>query len=243
MDPIKCSNCGAPLTIRPRDFRRGSTQCNYCGNTFDLGEHITMDEEVQKGLRLLSRFSSLIGGLPESLDELHKPAERPPDTKITLDNQPGFRLLVKIPRKGLSAASGFMAVFTAFWCGFMLVWNTIAISQGEWMMFVFGLLHDAVGVGLLIGTGWAMLGREEIEVDPADFKRTKSLFGFKRRLSWPTAEVRDATFRETSRQNGRVKRGLFLMVGSKPRRIASTATLEELRWIRTEIHKFFREYW
>ena len=42
----------------------------------------------------------------------------------------------------------FLLFFTIFWNGFMIVWHTIALSQGMWFMSLFGIIHTAVGIGL-----------------------------------------------------------------------------------------------
>ena len=39
--------------------------------------------------------------------------------------------------------------FCVFWNGFLIVWHTIALSTGAWFMSAFGLIHTAVGIGLL----------------------------------------------------------------------------------------------
>src|SRR5690554_5843962 len=41
-----------------------------------------------------------------------------------------------------------LLLFTLFWNGFMIVWMTIAISSGIWVMAAFGSIHGIVGLGL-----------------------------------------------------------------------------------------------
>jgi hypothetical protein len=58
----------------------------------------------------------------------------------------------EISRRWFSPMFLFLAVFCVFWNGFMLVWHGIALASGAWFMSLFGLLHTAVGLGLLYFT-------------------------------------------------------------------------------------------
>lgn len=49
----------------------------------------------------------------------------------------------------------FILVFAGFWDLFMVVWYTMAIAGGQWMMAAFGTLHALVGAGLAY---WAVAG-------------------------------------------------------------------------------------
>jgi hypothetical protein len=55
-----------------------------------------------------------------------------------------------------------LLIFTLFWNGFMIVWHTIALSQGMLMMSLFGLLHTAVGIGVAYSTLAGFLNRTTI---------------------------------------------------------------------------------
>lgn len=57
----------------------------------------------------------------------------------------GFKLVIKARPKW----AWFLSFFALFWNGFMVVWFTIAINAGEWMMGAFGLIHGTVG--LIVG--------------------------------------------------------------------------------------------
>lgn len=43
-------------------------------------------------------------------------------------------------------------LFTLFWDGFMVVWMSIAFTQGEWGMAAFGSIHASVGIFLAYWT-------------------------------------------------------------------------------------------
>lgn len=56
-----------------------------------------------------------------------------------------------IQRKWFTPAAFGLLFFAIFWNGFMVVWHTIALSQGAWFMSLFGLIHTAIGIGLIYG--------------------------------------------------------------------------------------------
>jgi len=241
MQSLQCENCGAPLKIKPRDFKRGYATCQFCGNTYSFGSAAApeLDPEVKRGLKLLSMMDRMFELAPPDLNE---PAEQPADTKIELRNIPGYSFHTSIPRRGLSLPLAGLGLFTVFWCGFMIVWNTIAITQGEWLMLLFGILHDAVGIGLLLLVSWKVFGQEELIADHFELTRIKRLFGISREKVIPLESIQDVVFKVTSRDSnsGRVKRGLFLSLGGKRQRIASNTNRAEQRWIRTELLKFLK---
>jgi len=239
MQGLQCKNCGAPLQIKPEDLSRGFASCQFCGNSYKLGAEPgpEMDADVRRGLKILSMADRMFEIAPLDLNE---PAERPVDSRIELQSVPGYSLNIKIPRRGLSLQSGFMALFTTFWCGFMVMWNGIGIVQGQWIMVLFGLLHDAVGAFLLISTCWQILGREELSADQNSLRRVQRLLFFKREKTFERQEIKDVIFRIVSRQaeSQGVTRGLFLVSAAGKQRIASNAGRDDQRWIRTELRRF-----
>ncbi len=143
----------------------------------------------------------------------------------------------------MSVQNGFMGLFTAFWCTFMVVWNVIGIATGAFAMVAFGLLHDAVGLFLFVTTMWNIFGREELFAEGETFTRTRILFGKRFARTYQQANIDDVVFKIASRQNNRIKRGLYLMVGTKKARIAANASLPELKWLRKELLEFFKPRW
>ncbi len=241
MDQLKCDNCGAPLKLRPRDIKKGVATCQFCNSTFKFGgEQQVLDEDLKRSLKLLGTIKDMIG---LETDDPDSPAEKPYDTKIELENTPGVRFFAKFPRYGLSLHNGFMAMFTLFWCTFMVVWNVIGIATGAFAMVAFGFLHDAVGVWLFITTMWNIFGREKLEADGQNLTRTKILFGKHFVRTYPLENIDDVVFKIASRQNGKIRRGLYLMVGTKKVRIGSNASLPELKWLRKELVEFFKSRW
>lgn len=71
-----------------------------------------------------------------------------------------------IRRKWFSAVAFFLAFFALFWNGFMVVWMTIAISSGAWIMVAFGSIHALVGIGMAYFCLASFLNTTDVSVDP-----------------------------------------------------------------------------
>ncbi len=54
-----------------------------------------------------------------------------------------------ISRRWFGGQAFFLLFFAIIWNGFMIVWHTIALTQGLWFMSVFGLIHTGVGIFLI----------------------------------------------------------------------------------------------
>ncbi|MCB9487210.1 MAG: hypothetical protein H6684_00605 [Deltaproteobacteria bacterium] len=237
---LKCQSCGAPLSIEASDFAQGFVKCEFCGSAFKLGDggEAALDENVKKGLAMLSRFKNLIA--PEDLTDLNKPAEKPYDSKVRIENMPGYRFHARIPAAGFNIGSVFFGGFTFIWCGFMAVWNTIAITEGEWIMLAFGTLHDLVGVGLMIAFLWSIAGTEDLIFEGQQFKRQRRILGIGKTTTYPAHLVSGVIFRRNKSNNNAPNSaiGLFAVIGGKKVRIASNTTLDEARYIRTELLRY-----
>lgn len=72
---------------------------------------------------------------------------------------------IVIRRTWKSALAYFLVVFTLIWNTFMVVWMSIAISQGVWMMAAFGSIHAAVGLFLIYYTIALFVNKTDIRID------------------------------------------------------------------------------
>jgi len=235
----KCTSCGAPLNIEKQDWINGVVKCEFCGNSFQL-ENLagTLDEETKEGLKMLSKFRRIMS--MEFDEDFDQPYEKPSASKIQLENEPGRRFRADIPRAGFRLTTIPFAIFTLFWCGFMVMWNAIAIAQGALIMILFGLMHDAVGVFVLLAVLWRVFGKEELTADSANFTRVKNLMGIRISKSIPLASIQGAAIRVASQDNNRAVKGLYLITDSSNFRIASNAVIPEIRWLRTELSRFLK---
>jgi hypothetical protein len=236
-----CSTCQTTVQATPEDAARGYAVCPKCGASIEISAHPALNKNEQRALWLLSRVLRFTGRSP--WDDLDRPVERPNDTKIELSSDPGQFFDAKIPPGGWAGGGAFMVVFTVFWCGFMVMWNAIGIVQRQWLMVGFGALHDAVGL-LLIGLClWRLFGRETIRAEYGRFTRTVELLGFtrERKVEWQAVER--FYFGAAAKRNSRPSPGLYAAVGGRPIRLASNASTLELRWLRTELDRFFAPIW
>lgn len=75
---------------------------------------------------------------------------------------------IVIRRTWKSPLAYFLTVFSLFWNGFMVVWMSLAISQGVWIMAAFGSLHAAVGLYLAYYTLALFINKTDIRIDTYD---------------------------------------------------------------------------
>jgi len=117
---LKCNNCGSQL--KPEDIspHLSAARCHHCNALFAL--------PIAAGGRTIAR--------PEVALPRGMTVEERMDGLV-------------ITRRWMGAKAWFLLFFALFWNGFMIVWNTIALSQGIWMMAAFGLLHTGIGLFLI----------------------------------------------------------------------------------------------
>ncbi|BAC08651.1 serine/threonine protein kinase [Thermosynechococcus vestitus] len=94
-------------------------------------------------------------------------------------------LLVHIPPVGLNASLFFLIPFAVAWNGFLVVWYSLAIASGFWLMAVFATGHLAVGLGLIGGILYRLLGWQVLMVSPKDLRFYEHILGFR----WRHAKV------------------------------------------------------
>ncbi|MEM1084840.1 MAG: hypothetical protein AAGI48_12080 [Verrucomicrobiota bacterium] len=117
---LKCRNCGSQLSPENISAELSAARCTHCNALFALPASVVSKPIARPQAPLPSGF------------EIH-----------TAGNG------VQITRRWRSARVWFLLFFAIFWNGFLVVWHGIAISQGQWLMSAFGLIHTAVGVGLI----------------------------------------------------------------------------------------------
>ncbi|HPQ67574.1 MAG TPA: hypothetical protein PKW95_00505 [bacterium] len=237
---IHCRRCGEPLKIRPEDIVADKVTCDRCGEELVFSENEELFGVSYKLVKTISK-QFVQKDEEEKVDENAEPV-LPPTSRIEKESQPET-LILRIPPRGFKSGDIFLSFFVFVWCSFMVVWNIIGIVQGEWMMLVFGLFHDAIGLGLLTLLLWSWYGREEVAILGDTLTHKMTVFGLGRRKTYPVSQVDDVEIAYAGRVNNQPRQGLFLMLGSKKKRIARNATLAEIRWLRAELLKFFQPLW
>jgi hypothetical protein len=146
-----CPRCDAPLDLDV-DATPASTTCRYCGCS----------------LRLVREGSDRDYRLEELLDR-REPAVVPRPDSIQVDESAGGLLL---SWRWFTPALIFLVFFCIGWNAFLLVWYGAAFGFGgmaPWpfrlLMFLFPLVHVAVGVGLTYFTVAGLFNTTRIAVD------------------------------------------------------------------------------
>lgn len=152
---MKCRNCGSPLKPEDISAQLAAARCHHCNSLFAL--------PVASGGRVIPR--------PE--------VALPRGMKIE-ERMDGLYII----RRWLDARAWATLFFAVVWNGFMIAWNAISLSQGIWIMSVFGLLHTAVGLfliysvlGMFLNSTTVKAGYGEIEtrIGPIPWKGNKTL--------------------------------------------------------------------
>jgi len=223
LESLSCKSCGAPLKLTRWKTLKGVVTCDYCGQSYSIQDLV--QEQA---------------GEPEAADE---PLRKPYGSKIELSTSsvPFAKLVIDIPPAGFVKSLP-LFIFASFWCGFMVVWNVIALFVAKnIMMFLFGLLHDAVGVFLAIAVLKIWVGREHIEVDSQTFLRVSDLLGFKVSKALPTDQIDRVGVKVSVGSKGGVSKSLVVGAGTQKMNIGGNAGESELDWLSYEIRKFVEE--
>ncbi|MBU0468031.1 MAG: hypothetical protein KKD07_00260 [Candidatus Omnitrophica bacterium] len=121
---ITCVNCNSEIFAADVDIKRRIAKCISCSNIFDCSDQ-------------LDSISS---------QESYKERENIGMPKGILMKKDFAKLIIE--RKWFSPVIFFLTFFCMFWDGFMIMWYTIAITQGQIIMALFGTLHALVGICL-----------------------------------------------------------------------------------------------
>ena len=146
---LKCNNCGAGLRSKDISTHLGLVHCHHCEAVYSLNPG--HPGAAPKGMAV-SRGGGAAG--PKPL--VGRPEE------ITVSEGAGG---VEITRKWYGHDVLFLLFFTFMWNGFMAVWHTTAFLSGAYEANLFGLLHPAVGLGLIYYVAARLLNRTYIRLE------------------------------------------------------------------------------
>ncbi|MFP4107163.1 MAG: hypothetical protein ACLFVU_13905 [Phycisphaerae bacterium] len=130
---LKCINCGAPILGADVNLDRGLARCSHCGAMFAIDDDDTDAPPAPAPAAVAPAVQRL-------------PLDLPMPKNFHIENYSG-RLVIR--RRWWHPMFLFLIVFAVFWNGFMIFWHTMALASGAWFMSCFGLIHTAVGVGLI----------------------------------------------------------------------------------------------
>ncbi|MEM1415265.1 MAG: hypothetical protein AAGH15_10205, partial [Myxococcota bacterium] len=140
-----------------------------------------------------------------------------------------------LTRRWFGAHILFLALFTVFWCGFLVVWYGSALTQEDTplMMVLFPLGHVAVGVGLAYYVLASFVNRTTVHATERSLTITKGP------LPWPGNQTVDvAGLRRfygattSTKVNGRRLAQLSADIGGTKRKILKgIRSLDEAEWL------------
>jgi len=118
---ITCTTCHREIPASDVDIKSKIAKCNACNNVFDFSSQVSSSGGT------ISRENL---GIPKNVEVNY------------IENG------MQIVRRWFSPVIIALTLFCCFWDGFMIVWFTIAIREGQWMMAAFGSIHGIIGVCL-----------------------------------------------------------------------------------------------
>ena len=141
MVELSCKKCGAPIDSKDIHLGMGLARCSHCSTIFSL------KKPAESGMTGTTSTKRAPVAMPKNIE--------------AFDTGTGLQLTYH----WYSAKYIGMIVFTLFWNGFMCVWHAISLSQGAYMMSVFGLLHTAIGIGVAYFTLAGFLNRTTVTAE------------------------------------------------------------------------------
>jgi hypothetical protein len=151
-------------------------------------------------------------------------------------------LVFEYSRRGPKAIS--MVLFTLFWNGFMVVWFTIALSEGQTAMALFGVFHAGVGLWLAYSTAVLLFNKTSLRIDSSQLSVRDGPLPYGKPRCLNTAELTQCYVkapRPIRRKNQTVNTGYDLVArlndGSTQVLIENLPELDQARYLEQEIEK------
>ncbi|MCC6156749.1 MAG: hypothetical protein IT350_01765 [Deltaproteobacteria bacterium] len=229
---VKCPSCGTPTSLGVFDLV-GNVSCNTCGFAANAREFLEKSaakfpDQAPAGLRPASDGVIDVTG-----------AMRPMETGVRIENMPGYRFFAHIPPAGFSASAIGLILFTVIWCGFMVMWNAMAIRERRWDMLGFGVIHDVIGIGLLLALVWRFVGITEISAEYGRLTRTRKLLGVPLRKVIDASDVSRVELKMVRRSKGGSYPALILVSSKREIGLIANRDPDDMRWLASELRNWF----
>jgi hypothetical protein len=146
---IVCKTCAAPIKAENLNLENCIGKCEYCNSLTYFGESMRPAKASVEQYREQ--------GWTEQKDALERHA------RFEVQEE-GDDLVIRY--RWFTWSILFLMFFCVLWDGFLVVWYVIGFaSGGPWMMFIFPILHVAVGVGLTYAVVCSFVNSTEIRVN------------------------------------------------------------------------------
>lgn len=231
----KCPACGSTVSGRAIDPATGLAQCGKCGYVFNGGN--TADSAP--------RFGSFKpdGAAYTTAAEYGTAQSQFAPRGISM-NQENADLVIKYSWFAPSAI--FMLFFCIFWDSFLVFWYAAAFTKnGPIVMFVFPLLHVAVGVGITYATLASFINSTVIRINPAMVVVRHGPLPYYKNKDIPAQDIAQFYTAEhvSHTKNGTsVSYEVWLEMKTLPRirLLRGITTAEQAQFIEREAEKFLR---
>ncbi|MBM80993.1 MAG: hypothetical protein CMJ78_10425 [Planctomycetaceae bacterium] len=141
---LTCKKCKGELSLEDTDQEMHILRCRHCHAVFALRKKGEPPSEPAREKRFV---------------------EMPARCNIERGNDH-----LKITWRWFTVAVWFLIFFAVMWNGFMVFWHSMTISKGLWFMSAFGLIHTAVGVGLVYYIFALFINHTEITVSDGSIR-------------------------------------------------------------------------
>ncbi|MBO9999956.1 MAG: protein kinase [Cyanobacteria bacterium SID2] len=187
---------------------------------------------VLKGKRKLDRKVSHLTILPQR--------RQPKGSRVKVQKKLD-RFDLKIPPSGVNFNNLGFFLFVAFWDLIIFGMVLIAILQQTWQILFFVGLHALVGVGLTIGSLWALASSARLTIDRERFRFCKHCLGVTYQENHGlTSELELASLEVNADEYGRKKVRCMLWEHAHNYEIGERLTPVEKRWLAEEISAFLQ---
>lgn len=197
-----------------------------------LEERFSSASAARAALRRLQEASISI---PATLEE------QPYGSRLRVQ-QTSQGLVVQVPPVGFNISLLFLVPFTVVWNGFLVLWYTLAIASGNWIMAIFAIGHLAVGLGLIGTVLYILFGSQVLTITPREVRFQQHILG----LRWQKPKVLPVSvieqvevqpkgfYRNRDGEREQVTAKLVIRAGTQTielEEVQSHLTSQELEWL------------
>jgi len=155
---VRCKRCRAAIVAEDVNVERMVAKCRACHAVFDFSDQLegAASATRTRGKVPLPEHMVVHGAEVSALATYRSAAGAP--AELTIEWR-WFR-----PAQHL-----FMLFFAVCWNAFLLFWYSIAVvARGPWIMFVFPLVHVAVGVSVAYGALTGLFNKTTVAVSAGE---------------------------------------------------------------------------
>jgi hypothetical protein len=192
---VSCKRCQAAIGAEDVNVARMVAKCRACNAVFDFSDQLGSEgapEARPRGKVPLPERMMVVHGGETALAGYRSAANAPGDVAISWR---WFR-----PSQHV-----FMLFFAICWNAFLVFWYTTAVtSGGPWLMYVFPLVHVAVGVSIGYGALTGLLNKTTVVVSGGELIVRHGPLPWRGNHRIPAAEIEQlyAVANEQRNKNG-----------------------------------------